>query len=236
MKKNHSIQIFQSSDFGTIRTLVNEKGETFFVGKDVALALGYNNTRKALQDHVDKEDRRDGVTIRDSIGRSQRAVVINESGLYALIMASQIPSAKAFKRWVTSEVLPQIRRTGGYIPTKDARTGEPLSEAQIIRTAEEIMQKTISIKNLPADKCFTTSEIASGMGIPVKKLNHDLVDWGVQFWNGSRYRLTKEYSNKGYTQDRIFHYYALDGSKKQRTYMVWTLQGLNFISQLFTER
>ena len=236
MKKNHSIQIFQSSDFGTIRTLVDEKGETFFVGKDVAKALGYNNTRQALQNHVDKEDRRDGVTIRDSIGRNQMAVVINESGLYALIMASKLPSAKAFKRWVTSEVLPQIRKTGGYIPTKDARTGEPLSEKQIIRLAEEIMQKTISMKNLPADRCFTTSDIANGLNITANELNHFLVDWGVQFWNGSRYRLTKDYAHKGYTQDRIFHYFALNGSKRERTYMVWTLQGLNFISQLFSGR
>lgn len=160
--------------------------------------------------------------------------IINESGLYSLILSSQLPSAKAFKRWVTSEVLPQIRKTGGYIPTKNARTGEPLSEKQIIRTAEEIMQKTISKKNLPADRCFTTSEIANGLNITANELNHHLVDWGVQFWNGSRYRLTKEYSNKGYTQDRIFHYYALNGSKRERTYMVWTLQGLNFISQLFS--
>ena len=234
MKKNHSIQIFQSSDFGTIRTLVNETGETFFVGSDVARALGYSNTRKALQDHVDKEDK--GVTKRDTLGGPQRMTIINESGLYSLILSSQLPSAKAFKRWVTSEVLPQIRKTGGYIPTKDARTGEPLSEKQIIRTAEEIMQKTISMKNLPADRCFTTSDIANGLNITANELNHLLVDWGVQFWSGSRYRLTKEYSNKGYTQDRIFHYYALNGSKRERTYMVWTLQGLNFISQLFSGR
>ena len=106
--------------FGTIRTMTDEKGETFFVGKDVAAALGYSNTRKALLDHVDSEDKADGVTIRDAIGREQNAVIINESGLYSLILSSHLPQAKAFKRWVTSEVLPQIRKTGGYIPTRDA--------------------------------------------------------------------------------------------------------------------
>ena len=109
-----------------------------FVGKDVAKALGYSNTRKALQDHVDEEDKRDGVTIRDSIGRNQKAVFINESGLYSLILSSKLPQAKAFKRWVTSEVLPQIRMTGGYIPTKDA-DGNMLSEEEIVERANDIV-------------------------------------------------------------------------------------------------
>ena len=75
---------------------------------------------KAVLDHVDKEDREEGVTIRDAIGRDQKATFINESGLYSLILSSKLPQAKAFKRWVTAEVLPQIRQTGGYIPTRDA--------------------------------------------------------------------------------------------------------------------
>lgn len=120
---NNTIQTFNSKQFGIIRTMVDIKGETLFVGLDVAKALGYTNTRKALHDHVDKEDK--GVTKRDTLGGTQQLVVINESGLYALILSSKLPSAKAFKRWVTSEVLPQIRKTGGYIPTKDSRTGKP---------------------------------------------------------------------------------------------------------------
>jgi prophage antirepressor-like protein len=106
----NEIQVFKNELFGEIRTLTGERGEPLFVGKDVATALGYSNTRKALLDHVDYEDKRDGVTIRDSIGRDQKAVVINESGLYSLILSSKLPQAKAFKRWVTAEVLPQIRR------------------------------------------------------------------------------------------------------------------------------
>ena len=104
------IKIFKNEMFGEIRTLVNEKGETFFVGKDVAQALGYSNTRKALQDHVDDEDK--GVTKRDTLGGIQQMVVINESGLYSLVLSSKLPQAREFKRWVTAEVLPQIRQTG----------------------------------------------------------------------------------------------------------------------------
>ena len=113
------IKIFTSDIFGEIRTC-QVNNQIMFVGKDVATALGYSNSRKALLDHVDDEDKTDGVTIRDAIGRNQKAVIINESGLYSLILSSKLPQAKAFKRWVTSEVLPQIRKTGGYIPTKGA--------------------------------------------------------------------------------------------------------------------
>ena len=90
MKTN--IQIFTSDNFGEIRTCQVDN-QIMFVGKDVAKALGYSNTRKALQDHVDEEDKRDGVTIRDSIGRIQKAVFINESGLYSLILSSKLPKA-----------------------------------------------------------------------------------------------------------------------------------------------
>lgn len=100
-------------DGSRIRTLTIDD-EPYFVGKDVAEVLGYSNPRKALIDHVDHEDKTDGVTIRDSIGRDQKPIVINESGLYSLILGSKLPSAKRFKRWVTSEVLPQIRKHGAY--------------------------------------------------------------------------------------------------------------------------
>jgi len=95
------IQIFNHKMFGAIRTTTNERGEPLFVGKDVAEALGYSNTRKALLDHVDNEDRKDGVTIRDAIGRDQKVVMITESGLYSLILSSKLPQARAFKRCAT---------------------------------------------------------------------------------------------------------------------------------------
>ena len=109
----NELQIFNNAEFGQVRT-VTINNEPWFVGKDVAEALGYSNTNKALLDHVDDEDKTDEVTIRDSIGRNQNPICINESGIYALIFGSKLPNAKKFKRWVTSEVLPTIRKTGSY--------------------------------------------------------------------------------------------------------------------------
>lgn len=115
---NNALQLFNFED-NQIRAL-KINNEPWFVGKDVATILGYSNTRKALIDHVDDEDKKDGVTIRDSMGRSQLAVAINESGMYSLILSSKLPSAKKFKRWVTSEVLPAIREDGAYITDNKA--------------------------------------------------------------------------------------------------------------------
>ena len=108
----NNLQIFNSEEFGDMRTVTIDD-ETWFVGKDVANALGYERATKAIQDHVDDDDK-DEVPIQDSIGRMQKTPVINESGLYALIFGSKLESAKRFKHWVTSEVLPTIRKTGGY--------------------------------------------------------------------------------------------------------------------------
>ena len=106
-----NLQVFQNKEFGSIRT-VQLNNETYFVGKDIAEALGYTNSRKAIADHVSEEDK--GVTKCDTLGGVQDLTVINESGLYALIFGSKLESAKRFKRWVTSEVLPAIRQTGQY--------------------------------------------------------------------------------------------------------------------------
>ena len=93
--------------------------EPWFVGKDVAEALGYKNVRDSLARHIDSDDKRDGVVIHDSMGREQKPIIINESGLYSLILSSKLESAKKFKHWVTSEVLPTLRKTGSYakVPT-----------------------------------------------------------------------------------------------------------------------
>ncbi len=104
-------KIFSNNMFGEIRTMIIN-GEPYFAGKDIALALGYRNVRDALSKHVDTEDK--GVAKCDTLGGMQNLTIINESGLYSLILSSKLPSAKAFKRWVTSEVLPEIRKTGGY--------------------------------------------------------------------------------------------------------------------------
>ena len=108
----NEIQIFNHADFGQIRT-VNIDGEPWFVGKDVAQVLGYNNTRDALHRHIDSDDKRaSGITTPSGV---QEMTIINESGLYSLILSSKLPSAKKFKHWVTSEVLPSIRRTGMFV-------------------------------------------------------------------------------------------------------------------------
>ena len=113
------IKIFKHEQFGEIRAMQDEKGEPWFLGKDVAKMLGYKKTENALMVHVDNEDKTTTLIQGTGSNYKSRAIIINESGLYALILSSKLPQAKAFKRWVTSEVLPQIRKTGGYIPTKD---------------------------------------------------------------------------------------------------------------------
>ena len=100
--------------------MTNESGEPFFVGKDVAEALGYKNPSNALQVHVDKEDKTSYLIQVSGSNYKANTLFVNESGLYSLVLSSKLPQAKVFKHWVTSEVLPQIRKTGGYIPTKDA--------------------------------------------------------------------------------------------------------------------
>lgn len=117
----NELQIFDNPEFGRIRGLMLD-GDPWFVGKDVAGALGYSNPRKALGDHVDDADK--GVTKRDTLGGMQNITIINESGLYSLILSSKLPTAKRFKHWVTSEVLPAIRKTGRYemeVPAAPAR-------------------------------------------------------------------------------------------------------------------
>lgn len=131
----NNIQVFNNSEFGSIRTVEINK-EPFFVAKDVAEILGYSNSRKAIIDHVDEEDK--GVTKCDTLGGVQELSVINESGLYSLVLSSKLPTAKRFKRWVTSEVLPAIRKTGGYIGG-----AENMSEAEIMARAVLIGQRTI---------------------------------------------------------------------------------------------
>lgn len=109
----NEVQLFNFENHEVRSLLINS--EPYFVGKDVASILGYSNPRKAIADHDDDEDKTDGVTIRDSIGREQSPVCINESGLYSLILSSKMPQAKEFKHWVTSEVLPSIRKHGAYM-------------------------------------------------------------------------------------------------------------------------
>lgn len=135
----NGLTVFRHPNFGKVRTLEID-GTPWFVGKDVALALGYSNTKDAMAKHVDPEDKMGGVAIRDSIGREQRPILINESGMYSLIFSSKLPAAKEFKRWVTSEVLPAIRETGAYIAV-DALEATLLNSDIIIRLAQELKRE-----------------------------------------------------------------------------------------------
>jgi len=126
----NELKIFNSPEFGQVRTLTIG-GEPWFVGKDVAVALGYANTRKALNDHVDDEDK--GVTKCDTLGGAQEMTIINESGLYSLILSSKLPTAKQFKHWVTADILPTLRKTGKYELPKV--TPNPHYRTRMIKTA-----------------------------------------------------------------------------------------------------
>ena len=126
--------------FGDLR-IVMVNSEPWFVGKDIAEKLGYSNPQKAVRTHVDDEDK--GVNEMDTPGGKQNIIVINESGLYSLILKSKLPEAKQFKRWVTSEVLPSIRKDGGYIATNS-----DMSDEEIMAKALMVAQKTIERKNL----------------------------------------------------------------------------------------
>ena len=130
----NELKIFKNSEFGEIRT-VEICGEPWFVGKDVAAVLGYSNPQKAVRDHIDDDDK----TMNESFTvNGTQGVLINESGLYSLILSSKLPNAKAFKRWVTSEVLPSIRKHGGYINGQ-----AEMSPEELMAKALQVAQKTL---------------------------------------------------------------------------------------------
>lgn len=145
-----AIQVFNNPQFGEIRTLADNDGNILFVGKDVAKALGYTNPRKAIREHVDKEDKMGEQNVPH--GLKPNTVIINESGLYSLILSSKLPQAKQFKRWVTSEVLPAIRRTGAYAVPNPAVTDSMehlLAELRDSRTqdADKLLRRQVTAFN-----------------------------------------------------------------------------------------
>lgn len=131
----NNIKIFENPEFGAIRT-VEVKNEPWFVGKDVAQALGYSQTSKAVREHV--KDNHKGMSVLDTPGGKQETTIIDEAGVYSLVMRSKLPKAEQFQEWVTSEVLPAIRKTGGYI-----NGSEGMSDAEIMAKALMVAQKTI---------------------------------------------------------------------------------------------
>lgn len=141
----NKIQIFENTEFGSIRTLEIDD-EPYFVGKDVAEVLGYNNPQKALRDHIDDEDR----TVNELFTvNGTKGILINESGLYSLILSSKLPSAKKFKRWVTSEVLPSIRKHGAYM-TQETIEQAILNPDTLIKLATALKDEQTKNKQLQA--------------------------------------------------------------------------------------
>ena len=220
------IQIFKNEMFGEIRTC-QVNNQIMFVGKDVAKALGYSNTSKAIQQHVDKEDK-GTLPIREAAYET-RAIFINESGLYALILSSQLEQAKAFKRWVTSEVLPQIRQTGGYIPTKDAQ-GRMLSEEEIVERAHEIVGRTLQLLNAKSVCCLTATQVAASWGMDVMSFNNLLAGMGILYRRGGRWQLSDELQGRGLAETRCFFCYSLMGKARTKRYLVWTREGIDFLN------
>ena len=138
------LQVFNNAEFGSVRSLM-VNGEPYFVGRDVAKILGYANPNDALAKHVDEEDK--GVAKCDTLGGIQELTVINESGLYSLILSSKLPSAKRFKRWVTSEVLPAIRKHGVFAMDDIVNNTDALIEALQAFKAERLQRMALEEEN-----------------------------------------------------------------------------------------
>ena len=241
----NQIQIFKNQEFGAIRTISNELGEAMFCAKDVCDALKYGNSREALRKHVDEKD----VTKRDTLtkGGKQMMTFINESGLYALILSSKLESARKFKHWVTSEVLPSIRKQGGYMV---ARPDE--SDEVILARALQIMQATLQRRDeliaklqpraeyadhvLDSISCFTVTQIGKELGMTGHDLNVLLCQMRIQYAQSGQYLLYADYARQGLAKNRTFSREASDGTLHTRTYLVWTEKGRDFIHQLLDKR
>ena len=180
----NQLQVFSNKRLGEIRTM-NIDGQPYFVGKDIAEILGYSNTRDALARHVDDEDK-NTVVIPDGIGNPNKTV-INESGLYSLILSSKLPKAKEFKHWVTSEVLPSIRKTGGYNSQASDEYKQKRLEAMMMNAKARLMKEQnrrieLMIKNpdfKPSEygvdvpvisKVYTATQVGEMFGVSANKI------------------------------------------------------------------
>ena len=242
----NNIQIFENQEFGAIRTMSDEKGEPLFCAKDVCDALGYNNSRDAMRKHVEIDDvaKRDTM---DALGRMQPTTFINESGLYSLILSSKLESAKRFKHWVTSEVLPSIRKQGGYMVALENESNEViLSRAlQIMQAAIQRRDEQIAELKPKADyaelvldsvSCLTTTQVAKGMGMTANELNRILCQKGIQYGQSGQYLLYAPFARQGLAQNRTRTFRDLFGAVHTTSQLVWTEKGRQFIHQLVNSR
>ena len=160
----NTMQVFTNEEFGTIRT-VEMNGEPWFVGKDVAVALGYSNPQKAIRDHIDSENK----TVNESFTvNGTKGILVNESGVYALIFGSKLPDAKKFKRWVTSEVLPSIRKTGAYA-APGAYAPKASSLGEVVRMIETVRNSMKEQGATPREIAKAIQDICTQFGVRLPK-------------------------------------------------------------------
>ena len=192
----NEIKVFSNAEFGKIRTL-NRDGEPWFVGKDVATALGYSNASKALADHVAEEDKLNNESL-SSLGQ-RGGWLINESGLYSLILSSKLDSAKRFKRWVTAEVLPSIRKSGGYIAGQDEMSDTELLAKALLVAQRQIERRNAQIAEMQPKALFADAVAASHTSILIGELAKILKQNGV---NIGQNRLFETLRQQGYLIQR----------------------------------
>lgn len=245
------LQIYKNAELGSVRTAVID-GEPFFVGKDVAVILGYSNPQKALRDHVDEEDK----TLNDSFTvNGTKGILINESGLYSLILSSKLPNAKKFKRWVTSEVLPSIRRYGMYA-TDDLIANPDLAIAAFTALKEE-RERRMELEEVAAVQkqqiaemkpkatyydvvlrckdAVNISVIAKDYGWSAQKMNEYLHQKGIQFKQSDIWLLYQKYAGCGYTKTNTHIYEDSCGCEHTKVHTKWTQKGRLFIYSLLKE-
>lgn len=230
---------FEQNEVRTI--LVND--EPYFVAKDSAAILGYKRTADAIKQHVDAEDK--GVGEIQTPGGVQRMTLINESGLYSLIFSSQLPNAKKFKRWVTSEVLPTIRKNGMYAtdellnnPDLLIEVATKLKEERMLRLVAEQkvaeMQPKVNYHDIIlANKSVTPiSFIAKNYGMSAMQMNKLLHDFGIQYRQGKTWLLYAKYQNEGYTHIEMV---PVQGTDNLKPIMKWTQKGHLFLYNFLKE-
>lgn len=238
----NEIKVFENEEFGSVRTVMMDS-EAWFVGKDVAEILGYAKPLNALATHVDKDDSlKQGLT--DSMGRIQETIIINESGLYSLILSSKLPNAKKFKRWVTSEVLPSIRKHGVYM-TEQTIEKALTNPDFLIKLATELKQEQEKRKALEQkveeDKpkieyhdcvlnksgLMATSIIAKDLGMSAQKLNKILNDKKIIYKDSTR--VWKVYSNYEWLMTEGYADYVSYTEEGAKPTLKWTEKGRQWI-------
>ena len=226
-------QVFKNAEFGQIRTCMVE-GETYFVGKDVASALGYKNTKDALMRHVDDEDKR-GSGITTPLGIHQ-ATVINESGLYSLILSSKLENARRFKRWVTGEVLPAIRRNGRY--ELEQHNEQLTKQTRVLENRNALLEEINAHQKpltdyarhiLSSTQTVTVTQIAQDYGFGPVRFNELLMHLRIQHKVGGQWILYAPYIHGGYVQSFSSYFVKPDGEVQVKVHTRWTQAGRLFL-------